>query len=243
MAASRVSAAPVTNAMRTLPSGSRRTRRRRLNTGSSTGPVVREGVPRGPGAAELAGVRPRPRNLTRSVSYSTAPPAGPSAAETWIAQTGFSSADRGRRRASRASGPGTNSVSRNSFAKAGVALIRAAVIQADFGVAGQLKLAGPAIVIDERDQTHFRVVVPRDADGPRRLNVAVPAAELGPVGVEGDLVFIPSSGHRLKPDRPDPAVLGTADVDELAPAVAGRVLPPAGDIQVHARCWLQTRRR
>src|SRR5262249_4447267 len=96
---------------------------------------------------------------------------------------------------------------------------------------GQVQLAGPATVIDERDQAHFRVMVPRDTDGPRRLNVAVPAAELGPVGVEGDLVFINPSEHRLMPDRPDRAVLRTADVDELPPTVPGPVLPPAGHIQ------------
>src|SRR5262249_56563309 len=99
--------------------------------------------------------------------------------------------------------------------KGRVALIRAAMIQADLGVAGQLQLAGPAAVIDERDQAHFRVVVPRDADGPRGLNVAVPAAEFGPVGVEADLVFIYRLGKRLMADRPGPAALRIADVDEL----------------------------
>ena len=55
MAASRVSAAPVTNAMRAVPPGSRRTRRRRLNTGSSTGPVVPDRRAPGSRAAGLAG--------------------------------------------------------------------------------------------------------------------------------------------------------------------------------------------
>ena len=136
------------------------------------------------------------------------------------------------RRASRAPGPGTNSVSRNSFAKAGCALIRAAGIQAHLGVAGQVELAGPAAVIDERDQAHFRVVVRRHADGPTGLNVAVPAAELGPVGVEGDLVFIALPGTAADAHRPGRALGRLPDVDELAPAVAGRVLPPAGHIQI-----------
>ena len=40
-------------------------------------------------AAAFAGVRPRPRNRLRSVSYSSTLASGPSTAETWIAQVGF----------------------------------------------------------------------------------------------------------------------------------------------------------
>ena len=179
-------------------------------------------------AAGLAGVRPRPRNRARSVSYST----GPSAAETWTAQIGFWSAARGRRRASRASGPGTNSVSRNSLREGRVGLVGAAVVQAHLGVAGQVELAGPVPVVDERDQADFRVVVRRDADGQAGLDLAVAAAELGPVGGERELVFVGGPAERLVAGRPGRAIAEVADVTELPPAVAGRVLAPAGHVQV-----------
>ena len=81
MAASRVSAAPVTNAMRVVIPASRPTRRRKLKIGSSTGPVVRDKRDPESKAAGLAGVRPRPRNLARSVSYSISSVADTLAAE------------------------------------------------------------------------------------------------------------------------------------------------------------------
>ena len=70
MAPSYVSAAPVTNAMRVAIPASTPTRRRKLKIGSRTGPVVRDKRDPESKAAGLAGVRPRPRNLIRSVSYS-----------------------------------------------------------------------------------------------------------------------------------------------------------------------------
>ena len=70
MATSYVSAAPVTNAMRVAIPGSTLTRRRKLKIGSRTGPVVRDKRDPESNATGLAGVRPRPRNLIRSVSYS-----------------------------------------------------------------------------------------------------------------------------------------------------------------------------
>ena len=70
IATSYVSAAPVTNAMRVAIPAPTLTRRRKLKIGSRTGPVVRDKRDRESNAAGLAGVRPRPRNLIRSVSYS-----------------------------------------------------------------------------------------------------------------------------------------------------------------------------
>ena len=69
IAVSRVSAAPVTKAISFVAPGSRVMRRRKLKIGSSTGPVVRDKQFPESRAAGLAGVRPRPRNLVRSVSY------------------------------------------------------------------------------------------------------------------------------------------------------------------------------
>jgi hypothetical protein len=76
-AASRVSATPVMNAMLARDLGPRRARRRRLKTASSTGPVVPDRRVPASRAAGSAGVRPRPRNLARSVSYSGAPLCSP----------------------------------------------------------------------------------------------------------------------------------------------------------------------
>jgi hypothetical protein len=98
IATSYVSAAPVTNAMRVAAPASTLTRRRKLKMGSSTGPVLPDKRDPKSNAAGLAGVRPRPRNLIRSVSYSISM-AETVAAELCIAQIGRSFAPRGRRRA------------------------------------------------------------------------------------------------------------------------------------------------
>jgi hypothetical protein len=113
-----------------------------------------------------------------------------------------------------------------------VGLVGAAVVQAHLGVAGQVELAGPIPVVDERDQANFRVVVRRDADGQAGLDRAVAAAEIGPVGVEREIVFVSGAAERLVADRPGRAIAEVADITELPPAVAGRVLAPAGHVQV-----------
>ena len=159
------------------------------------------------------------------------PLAEASVAETWIAQTGFSFAPRGRRRARREPLPGIEFRLQEQLGEGRVGLVGAAVIQADLRVAGQVDLAGPAAVVDERHHADFGVGVRRHADGPAGLDVAVPAAELGPVGMELVLVFLAGPAQRLVADRPEPAVGQVADVAELAPAVAGRILAPAGHVQ------------
>ena len=81
-------------------------------------------------------------------------------------------------------------------------LVRAAVVEAHLRIAGQIELAGPGTVVDKGDQAHFRVLVRCNADGQTGLDIVVSAAELGPVGVEGDHVFIDDSAQGLAPDRP-----------------------------------------
>src|SRR5262245_33830919 len=110
-------------------------------------------------------------------------------------------------------------------------LIGAAVIQADFRKARQLDFAGSASMIDERDRAHLGICVGRDTDGPASLDVAVQATELGPVGMELVPEFATGPTQRLKTDRPDPVVGQVADVAELAPAITGRILAPAGHIK------------
>ena len=120
-ASSREEAIAVANATTAEPPGAIRTRRRRLRIGSSTAPVAPESTAPGSSAAGSAVDRPRPRKRERSVSSWGSPMAGPSLATTWTAQIGFWSAERGRRRASRAWPPGRASVSTNSLPKAGCA--------------------------------------------------------------------------------------------------------------------------
>ena len=112
-------------------------------------------------------------------------------------------------------------------------LVGAAVVEGHLGVAGQVERAGPVAVVDQRDPADFRVGVGRDRDLVAGLDVAVAAAEVGPVG-EDRLVFVGVSAERLVAGGPGAAVVEVADVAELAPAVAGRVLAPAGHVQLLA---------
>ena len=134
------------------PPGSRRTRRRRLKTGSSTGPVVPDrrhaavqggGIGRRPAAAQ----EPRAVRLVLELRSPGRPPP-----RRGSAQTGFWSAARGRRRASRAAGARDEFRLQEQLREGRVGLVGAAVIQAHLGVAGQVELAGPVAVVDERDQ-------------------------------------------------------------------------------------------
>ena len=76
-------------------------------------------------------------------------------------------------------------------------LVRAAVFQAHLRIAGQIELPGPDTVVDKCDQTHFRVLVRCNADGQTGLDIGVSAVELGPVGVEGNIVLIGRPGQGL----------------------------------------------
>src|SRR5207247_1589081 len=95
-AASRSDATPVANDMRTKPPGGRRTRWRKLTTGSSTAPTVPDSA-RPSRAIGSSVERPRPRNRARSLSHSTGPCMRPSMLSTCTAKRFGSSAARGRR--------------------------------------------------------------------------------------------------------------------------------------------------
>jgi hypothetical protein len=69
-------------------------------------------------------------------------------------------------------------------------LVRAALVQAHLGITGQVERAGNTGVIDERDHPHFCIVIGRDTHSPPGLDVAIPAAELGPVDMEFDIILI-----------------------------------------------------
>src|SRR5262245_17404951 len=64
-----------------------------------------------------------------------------------------------------------------------------------------------------------------------RLRVAVPASKLDLVGLEHELVFVVGPAHRLVHGGPRRTVVQVADVAELAPAIPGRVLAPASNVQ------------
>jgi hypothetical protein len=81
-----------------------------------------------------------------------------------------------------------------------VSLVRAARIETYFGVTGEVKLARPAAVVDDRDYPDFRVVVRRDANGQARLKVAIPAEEVGPPRAEDGLIVFCRTAQRLMAD-------------------------------------------
>ena len=110
---------------RSLP-GARRTRRRRLKTGSSTVPAVLESGRRSSIEIGSRTLRPRPRKRARSVSYCTVPTVSPCTVITWAAQTGLLPVARPAAGASSASSAGTNSVWTKRFEKAGCAASAAA---------------------------------------------------------------------------------------------------------------------
>src|SRR5262249_30144526 len=114
----------------------------------------------------------------------------------------------------------------------GVGLVGAAVVQAHLGVTGQVKVAGAPTVVGEREQPYLGVVAGSDADRPARFHVPAPAAKLRPVGVERERVLVGGPADRLVSGGPHRAALPVADVTELSPAISGRVLAPAGHVQV-----------
>ncbi len=117
------------------------------------------------------------------------------------------------------------------FREGRVCLIRATRVQAHLRIAGQVEFARAAAVVDDGHRAHFGVAIVRHADGQTRFRVTVPAAEFGPVGMECDLSFIGCLAQRLVPGGPSRALGRVPDVAELAPAIPGRVLPPARHIQ------------
>ena len=165
MASSRLSAAPVTKATRPSAPGASRRGRRRLNTGSSTGPVVPERGPSGSSAAGFAGVRPRPRNRARSVSYSTAAHRcrGVNGPDGFL--LGGTRAPAAEQCAGRADIFGLE----EQLGERRVGLVRAAVVEAHLGVTGDVEVARPLAVVDDRNHPDFRVVVRRSANRQARL--------------------------------------------------------------------------
>src|SRR5882724_8963520 len=113
-----------------------------------------------------------------------------------------------------------------------MSLVRAALIQAHLGITGQVELAGNTGVIDERYDTHFCIVIRRDTHSPPGFDVAVPAAELGPVDMKFDIILIGRPAERLRPSGPPFAARQISDVAKLAPTIAGSIFPPTSHVHV-----------
>ena len=164
-ASSRESATAVVNATTADPPGSSRTRRRRLKTGSSTGPVVPEsaraglergGIGRRAAAAEEAG----PVGLrVRSSTDAPAPPGRRRRRAPPRPAAG---------RATAAGGGRARPPSREAIPSRGTACRRPGgpgrrrAGQHDLGVAGQLQLARPRVVVGEREPADLGGLLRRD---------------------------------------------------------------------------------
>ncbi len=231
-AASRDAATRVEKVTRTVVPGSSRTRRRRLKMGSSTAPAVLDS---GRPSITDIGVRmprPRPRKRSRSVSYWAPPTVSPCTATTCAAQGRGSPSACGRREASSASRPADMLGLHEQVREGGMSDVGAGRRQHHLGVGGHLDLARPQAVIGERYPADLGVVLRRHHHLEPAGDGAVAAPDLGAVLGEDDLVAVRLDAARLEARRPDLAALHVAQEDEAPPAVAGDVLPEAGDRQL-----------
>src|SRR4029078_2960078 len=78
------------------------------------------------------------------------------------------------------------------------------------------------------------------ANGPMNVDVLGKAVEFGPVGIKGVLVDASRMRQRLLANRPLPVARQIADIAELAPAVAGRILTPAKNVELPPRTISRT---
>ena len=106
--------------------------------------------------------------------------------------------------------------------------------QDDLGVTGDLQLARPGIVVGQRDPANLDGLLGRDRDLQKRLDVGVAPANGGLVRREDDLVTLGRPADRLISGGPDQVALHVADVAELAPDLARRVLAPARHVEAPA---------
>src|SRR5688572_7513938 len=114
-------------------------------------------------------------------------------------------------------------------------LIASAVVQTHLETARHLELSRAKAVIGQRQRAYLGIQLRDDTDGTAGLDVPMPPAEVGAVGLKIEYSFVRGFSQRFYPHRPDPAVAQVTDVMELAPAVARGVLPPAGHVEVTPR--------
>ncbi len=106
--------------------------------------------------------------------------------------------------------------------------------QDNFGVAGDIDLADPFALIDDRYPTHLDIVFGRHRDVELGGDLVVVATERGPLRAELDHVVVRLRRRgmvRGRPHRPAPHV---PQVDGLAARVARRVISRLGDREAAA---------
>ncbi len=99
----------------------------------------------------------------------------------------------------------------------------------DLGVARDLELPRALAVVRHLQPAHLDVVLGRDGDVELRSDLVVGPLEGRLLHGEGDQVVRGFPGGRVVRRGPDPTAADVAQVEELAPGVAGRVLAKAGD--------------
>ena len=203
-ALSRDSATTVARCTRTVAPGARRSRRRRLKTGSRTVPAVFESGRRSSIAIGSRMVRPRPRKRARSVSYCTVPTISPCTVITCAAQTG-ASRSRGRRPASSASSAGDELRLDEEVREGRMRRVGGRGREDDLRVGRHLDLARARSAVRERHLAHLGVVLRRDGDPEARRDRAVAAVDLHAVFRVDGLVGVGLDSGRLVSRRPDPA--------------------------------------
>ena len=214
--------------------GASRTRRRKLKTGSRTGPTVPDratpesraaGYGRGTAPAQESGPvglvldhsdsgvgSLRARQEVQGPDRFLIPRARPSAAQqSW--------------------GRGEVLGLEKKLGEGRMGLIGAATIEGHLSVAGDVQRARPDAVVRQRDPADLDIRVGCDRDLVARFDVRIATLENGPVRTEDRLVVVGVSTERLPAGRPCAAAIEVADVEVLSPAVAGRVLAPARHVQ------------
>ena len=119
--------------------------------------------------------------------------------------------------------------------KGRMCLVRAAVVQADFGIAGQFEVSRGGAMIGDLEHPHFRIDIGCDAGCPGHFDVLGETAEFGTVSEKGVLVDIVRLKNGLFADGPKLVVRPVFDVTELPPAIARRILTPARNVQLSPR--------
>src|SRR6187549_3187944 len=109
-------------------------------------------------------------------------------------------------------------------------LIGAATIEGHLSVAGHVQRAGQDAVIRQRDPPNLGIRVGCDRDLRARFDIPITPLENGPIRTANRFVVVGLSSEWLPAGRPRAAAMEVADVEELSPAVTGRVLAPASHV-------------
>ena len=213
--------------------------------GSRTGPTVPDRATPESRAAGRAAERPRPRNLARSVSYSTPPIAVPCG--VLRARQDVQSPDRlliARARPAAAQqrrGRGQVFGLEEELGEGRMSLVGAAVVEGDLGVAGHLQRAGPGAVVGQRDPPDLGIGIGRDRNLVARLDVCIAAPKDGPVRTEDRLVVVGVSAERLPTGRPGAAAIEVTDV--TGPGPSNRPSRPRASAShpLHRSCCIRSR--